>query len=175
MTDRLGWADGYWYEDPIAETSSDGLNRTEWAALVARTMARIDRIRELECDRSDPIEIVRRSTLDQSESPGSETDHRLENGRSEALVLVGRTPTPRPHSRRFSQAGTTLQSDTGPLCGHTRAVSTVTASMRRSRTSAVPVSRNIAEYRLPGDDLDCKRRSLKWLFHPRVFIHYSFP
>ena len=44
--DRLGWEAGYWYDDPLPVNATDGLNESEREAAVARTMARVERIRE---------------------------------------------------------------------------------------------------------------------------------
>jgi hypothetical protein len=59
-TDRLGWEAGYWYDEPLPVNASDGLNNNERAAVVARTMARIERIRGLEFESSVPVEVVDR-------------------------------------------------------------------------------------------------------------------
>ena len=60
-SDRLGWEAGYWHDEAIAVNQSDGLNASERAAFVGRTMARIEHVRELEFERSVPVEVVSRA------------------------------------------------------------------------------------------------------------------
>ncbi|WP_416840084.1 Hvo_1808 family surface protein [Haloferax sp. DFSO52] len=60
-TDRLGWEGGYWYNESIDVNQSDGLNATERAAFVNRTMARVEVIRELEFTDTVPIEVISRA------------------------------------------------------------------------------------------------------------------
>ncbi len=60
-TDRLGWEDGYWYNETIAVDRSDGLNESELDAVVARGMARVEYIRHLEFEKRVPVEIIDRS------------------------------------------------------------------------------------------------------------------
>ncbi|QLH75768.1 hypothetical protein HZS55_02290 [Halosimplex rubrum] len=43
-TDRLGWEGGYWYNETIDVNQTDGLSESERSALVARTMARVERV-----------------------------------------------------------------------------------------------------------------------------------
>jgi hypothetical protein len=62
-TDALGWEGGYWYDEPLAVTTDDGFNETELDAVVARTMARVERIRGLEFRRSVPVEVISREEL----------------------------------------------------------------------------------------------------------------
>jgi hypothetical protein len=58
--DRLGWENGYWYNESIDIDPSDGLNNTELAAVVNRSMARVERVRELEFNRTVPVEVISR-------------------------------------------------------------------------------------------------------------------
>ena len=37
--DTIGWENGYWYDDPVDVTTSDGLNESELEAVTARQMA----------------------------------------------------------------------------------------------------------------------------------------
>ncbi|WP_199174685.1 Hvo_1808 family surface protein [Halegenticoccus soli] len=46
-SERVGWVNGYRYDDPIAVDQSDGLNESETEAFLARTMARVEVIRGL--------------------------------------------------------------------------------------------------------------------------------
>lgn len=59
-TDRLGWEDGRWYNESIDADPSDGLNRSELEAYVARAMARVEVIRETEFRRDVPVTVVSR-------------------------------------------------------------------------------------------------------------------
>jgi hypothetical protein len=61
--DTLGWEDGYWYDEPLAVTTEDGLNESELDAVVARTMARVERVRGLEFRESVPVEVISRAEL----------------------------------------------------------------------------------------------------------------
>ena len=59
--DAIGWENGYWYDDPVSVTTEDGLNESELEAVTARTMARIERIRDREFEQTVPVEIISRS------------------------------------------------------------------------------------------------------------------
>ncbi len=59
-TDRIGWEDGYWHDDPIDVDQSDGLSDDELDAYVARAMARVEFLREAEFDGPVPVEVVDR-------------------------------------------------------------------------------------------------------------------
>ncbi|MFC6731497.1 MULTISPECIES: Hvo_1808 family surface protein [unclassified Haladaptatus] len=58
--DTIGWENGYWYDDPLAVDESDGLNETEREAVVSRTMARVEVIRQLEFKQSVPVNLITR-------------------------------------------------------------------------------------------------------------------
>jgi hypothetical protein len=47
-TDQLGWENGCWADEALSITREDGLNETELDAVVARSMARVEAVRELE-------------------------------------------------------------------------------------------------------------------------------
>ena len=91
-SDRLGWEDGYWYDDPLSVDPSDGLNSTERRHVVARTMARVEKIRGLEFDSRVPVEVINRSQYRQQRGE-SATDPDSEYNRWndqvwEALFIV---------------------------------------------------------------------------------------
>ena len=88
--DRIGWENGYWYDDPVSVTPDDGLNESEQEAVVSRAMARVEHVRELEFNDSVPVEVINRSTYRQ-ESGGnhSEALERFDNAKFEAMFLVG--------------------------------------------------------------------------------------
>ena len=58
--DRLGWEGGYWYNESIDVDRSDGLNDSELAAVVNRSMARVERVRRLEFKESVPVDVISR-------------------------------------------------------------------------------------------------------------------
>lgn len=92
--DVLGWEGGYWYNESIPVTGTDGLNASEQSALVNRTMARIERVRELEFDSTVPVEVISReefqgppnATGGGARSPAFRT---FDNAKFEALFLIG--------------------------------------------------------------------------------------
>jgi hypothetical protein len=65
--DVLGWESvngtGLWYNESVAVTQEDGLNQTELDAVVARGMARVEVVRELEFNDSVPVEVISREEL----------------------------------------------------------------------------------------------------------------
>ncbi|WP_338740979.1 Hvo_1808 family surface protein [Haloplanus salilacus] len=85
-TDRLGWEAGYWYDEPLEVNASDGLNQSERAAVVARTMARIERIRNLEFESAVPVDVVDREAYRARENV---TATAFDEQVWEALLLVG--------------------------------------------------------------------------------------
>ena len=88
--DPLGWEAGYWYDDPLSVNQSDGVDAAERRALVARTMARVERVRGLEFESYVPVEVVSRETFagggddDPSAARSAWVDQRWE-----AALLVG--------------------------------------------------------------------------------------
>jgi hypothetical protein len=68
--DKLGWEGGYWYDDPVAVNASDGYNESERAALVNRTMARVEQIRQLEFEESVPVDVISREQYRANRSGG---------------------------------------------------------------------------------------------------------
>jgi hypothetical protein len=61
--DRIGRENGYAYDDPIAVTPDDGFNESEFEALKARTMARVERIRGREFESDVSVRFITRETL----------------------------------------------------------------------------------------------------------------
>jgi len=94
-SDRLGWENGCWYDDPIDVTRSDGLNDTELDAVVGRSMARVEQIRELEFEQTVPVEIVSRESFRESRESDSENtttstaNYLHQNVKWEALLSIG--------------------------------------------------------------------------------------
>lgn len=92
-SDVLGWENGYWHNESVAVTSADGLNDSELEAVVARGMARVEYVRELEFDETPPVEVISRETYAQSLADDfstlSQTDRLVENIKWEATFMVG--------------------------------------------------------------------------------------
>jgi len=105
--DVIGWENGYWYDDPVDVTTSDGLNESELSAVTARTMARVERIRDLEFRSTVPVEVISRaeyrtrSRSNGSVGPGGDP---WNDQVWESLLLVG-------ESRGSSEAISDTQSD----------------------------------------------------------------
>ena len=89
--DRLGWENGYWYDDPVGVTPEDGYNESELDAVVSRQMARIERIRELEFNETVPVEVVSREQYlaNRSGGGGSDTHEAWNDQVWEGLFVVG--------------------------------------------------------------------------------------
>ena len=89
--DRIGWEDGYWYDDDLSMTPGDGYNESEREALVARTMARVERIRDLEFERTVPVAVISREEYVGNRSGGgSSGTHEAWNDQVwEGLFIVG--------------------------------------------------------------------------------------
>ncbi|MEE6210920.1 Hvo_1808 family surface protein [Salarchaeum sp. III] len=95
-SDRLGWEQGYWYNESLPVTTSDGLNETEQDAVVHRAMARVEHIRGIEFDEDVPVSVISRETYREqtgggSGGSGSNSGVTFDDVRYEALFLVGET------------------------------------------------------------------------------------
>jgi len=89
-TDRLGWENGCWYNESIAVDRSDGLNDTELDAVVARAMARVEQVRELEFERTVPVDVISREQFRANTSYNTTTNGSLhQNVKWEAMLMVG--------------------------------------------------------------------------------------
>jgi len=95
--DVLGWENGYWYNESVSVTPSDGYNRTEVERILARSMARVERIRGLEFDETPKVNFVPREEYSEWRSQayrnavysGLSTKDRLhQNTKYEALFMV---------------------------------------------------------------------------------------
>jgi len=85
-SDRLGWEAGYWHDEPLDVNATDGLNRSERGAVVARTMARVEYLRGLEFESRVPVEVVDRATYRTDENV---TATGWDEVVWEALLLIG--------------------------------------------------------------------------------------
>ncbi|SFR69938.1 Hvo_1808 family surface protein [Halogeometricum limi] len=88
-TDRIGWENGYWYNESIDVDQSDGLNETEQEAFVARTMARVEQIRQLEFDKTVPVDVVSREDYQSNRNVFVSEPDPWEEQLYEATFLVG--------------------------------------------------------------------------------------
>jgi hypothetical protein len=90
--DQLGWENGVWYDEALSITPGDGLNESEREAVVARAMARLERLRSLEFEESVPVSVISRSQYlaNRSGGSGNYTTHERWNDQVwEGLFLVG--------------------------------------------------------------------------------------
>jgi hypothetical protein len=90
-TDRLGWENGYWHDDPVAVNATDGLNESEREAVIARAMARVEIVRNLEFEQSVNVTVESRSNFSERFGGGetNETLRQFDNAKFEALFLIG--------------------------------------------------------------------------------------
>ena len=92
--DTLGWENGYWYDDPLpAVDPTDGLNETELDRVVARSMARVEQIREVEFQKTVPVSLIDRDTFKERYASGDGEDvspgYRLfDNAKWEAIFAI---------------------------------------------------------------------------------------
>jgi hypothetical protein len=87
---RLGWENGYGANASIAVTPEDGFNASEREALLARTMARLETLRELEFTESVSIRIETREQFRANQSGDTNRTYAAWNNQVwEALFLVG--------------------------------------------------------------------------------------
>lgn len=90
--DRLGIEGGVAYDASLNVTPEDGLNETELAAVVNRTMARVERIRKLEFEQTVPVEVITRAEYRNRSVFTGDSPPAVENFRSqiwEATFVIG--------------------------------------------------------------------------------------
>jgi hypothetical protein len=91
-TDRIGWEDGYWHDDPIDVDQSDGLSDAELRRYVARSTARVEYLRNEEFEADVPVSVIDRETYrNRTENGSGESDayNAWNNQVWEALFVVG--------------------------------------------------------------------------------------
>ena len=92
-SDRLGWENGYWHDESLSVTTDDGLNESERAAVLARTMARVEEIRQLEFEGNVTLEVISRAEY-RNRSVGFGVQEDTWNEQVwEGLLLVGEDRT----------------------------------------------------------------------------------
>ncbi|WP_135821150.1 Hvo_1808 family surface protein [Halostella litorea] len=89
--DVRGWENGYWYNDSLSIDDGDGLTDAELDAVVARSMARVERVRGVEFDEGVNVSVVSRAAYRNGSGTGTTAagDRTYENVRNRALFLVG--------------------------------------------------------------------------------------
>ncbi len=90
--DRLGWENGVWYNETLDITRSDGYNDSELDAVVARTMARLERVRGLEFERTPPVRLIsqgqQRTETREQFTDVNRTSRIALNTQYEALLMI---------------------------------------------------------------------------------------
>lgn len=88
-TDRLGWENGYWYNDPLAVNDTADLTPEQREAVLARAMARIEWVRTLEFNST--VEVSVRSRANASIGGGERAPalREFDNAKFEAAFLIG--------------------------------------------------------------------------------------
>lgn len=89
--DTIGWENGYWYNESVSVNQSDGLSQEELRAYKARSMARVEFLRNREFSTNVPVNVISRETfrnqsLNQSTNASTAT---WNNQVWEALFIVG--------------------------------------------------------------------------------------
>ena len=88
--DVIGWENGFWHNESIQVDQSDGLSDTEKEAYVARTMARVEVLREREFNETVPVTVIPRSEYGNATAGNASEDYRAWNNQVwEALFIVG--------------------------------------------------------------------------------------
>ncbi|WP_193569992.1 MULTISPECIES: Hvo_1808 family surface protein [Halorussus] len=104
-SDVLGWENGYWYNESLSVDASDGLNDSELEKVVARSMARVERIRRLEFDSRVPVRVVPRDAFSRQRGRSPPSALRaFENAKYEALFMVNESTDSLAVQRRNSGA-----------------------------------------------------------------------
>lgn len=105
VSDTLGWERGYWHNESIDIDQTDGLSESELDAFVARSMARVERIRGLEFTEDVEVEFVPPEKLDapRNDTFGLSTNEQL----WEALFFYGES-TNASRAVHQAQAGSVL-------------------------------------------------------------------
>lgn len=88
--DVKGWEDGAWHNESIRVDQRDGLTCAELERVLARTMARVEVLRDLEFEETPRMEVISREAFQREQRGGDlPAGHRdVENARFEALFMV---------------------------------------------------------------------------------------
>lgn len=87
--DTIGWEDGRWHNESIPLNQSDGLNETEREAFLARSLARIEAVKDTEIDLDTKITYQLESEYEFCGGTSDPDEKLLENIRWEAGFAVG--------------------------------------------------------------------------------------
>lgn len=97
-SDVIGWEDGTWYTETLQVNQSDGVNASEQAAILDRTMARTEAIRCIEFNESVPVTVISRAEYREMVRNGNLTSGEMtpalrtfDNAKFEALFLIDET------------------------------------------------------------------------------------
>jgi hypothetical protein len=88
-TEQIGVEDGYRYDATLAVTPADGYNQTELSAVVARTIARVERLREVEFDAMPEVVLQSRAEYRAQNRSFTRDPGRAGNARWEAAFMIG--------------------------------------------------------------------------------------
>lgn len=105
----LGWAGGYWYDEPLSVTASDGLNESELEMMSARAAARVEALRCLPAkDGVPPVEILTREQFRENQSGIFEVsqERRLADNAALAIRLLSETETDSTEEREQNRGST---------------------------------------------------------------------
>ncbi len=108
-SETLGWADGYWYDEPLPVNASDGLNGTEVEMMSARAAARVEALRCLPAkDGVPPVEILSREQFRENQSSLFEVsrERRLADNAALAIRLLSETETDSTEEREQNRGAT---------------------------------------------------------------------
>jgi outer membrane protein assembly factor BamB len=88
--DTLGWENGVWANATLSIDQSDGIGQDELEAVVARTMARVETVREIEFDRTPPVRVIpqQKQREEAGETTYNDTQRTLLNAQYESLFLI---------------------------------------------------------------------------------------
>lgn len=91
--DRLGWENGCWHDTNLHINQTNGLNQTEQDAMISRTMARVEIIRQLEFREDVPVSVLTQqeyaSRIANRYPDTTEPERLRENVKWEALLMIG--------------------------------------------------------------------------------------
>lgn len=91
-SDVVGWEGGYWHNESLSVTVSDGLNESERNKVINRSMARVEYIRGIEFEEPVPVEVISREAYREQYAGSGDPSAELrtfDNVKFEALFLIG--------------------------------------------------------------------------------------
>ena len=88
--DVLGWENGLWYNETVVVDQADGLNDSEMDTVVARAMARVEHVRELEFEKTVPVTVMTRADFRKQQENQTLPESRklFDNVKFEALFMI---------------------------------------------------------------------------------------